>query len=138
MPKVRFAGLRVLNIVMSDDALTIWTIGHSTRTTAEFLGMLEANAIEAIADVRRYPGSRKNPQFNPDTLRTHPARKEFFWKPRNGETARAMPGVVQGVEFCGVLEVTDRERFLQTFRGGVGSAKAFGFGMLVLAPLAAE
>lgn len=77
-------------------------------------------------------------RFNPDTLRTHPARKEFFWKPRNGETARAMPGVVQGVEFCGVLEVTDRERFLQTFRGGVGSAKAFGFGMLVLAPLAAE
>jgi len=69
MPKVRFAGLRVLNIVMSSEALTIWTIGHSTRTTAEFLGMLEANAIEAIADVRRYPGSRKNPQFNPDTLR---------------------------------------------------------------------
>ncbi|MBS0440163.1 MAG: DUF488 domain-containing protein [Proteobacteria bacterium] len=54
---------------MSSEALTIWTIGHSTRTTAEFLGMLEANAIEAIADVRRYPGSRKNPQFNPDTLR---------------------------------------------------------------------
>jgi CRISPR system Cascade subunit CasE len=74
-------------------------------------------------------------RFNPDTLSTHPARKEFFWKPRNGERAQARPGVVQGVEFHGVLEVIDRGRFLQTFRSGVGSAKAFGFGLLLLAPL---
>lgn len=69
MPKVRFAGRRVLNIVMSDDALTIWTIGHSTRTAAEFLDLLAANKVEALADVRRYAGSRKYPQFNPDLLR---------------------------------------------------------------------
>jgi len=73
-------------------------------------------------------------RIDPDTLRTHPARKEFFWKPRNGENAKAMPGVVQGIEFRGVLEVADRERFLQTLHRGVGSAKAFGFGLLVLAP----
>lgn len=54
---------------MSEQALTIWTIGHSTRTSAEFLALLAANAIEAIADVRRYAGSRKHPQFNPDALR---------------------------------------------------------------------
>jgi CRISPR-associated protein Cas6/Cse3/CasE subtype I-E len=72
---------------------------------------------------------------NSDTLRTHPARKEFFWKPRNGGNTKAMPGVVQGIEFRGVLEVTDRARFFQTFRSGVGSAKAFGFGLLVLAPI---
>ena len=55
MPKVPIAGRVVLNIVMSDGmsnkVFTIWTIGHSTRTTAEFLGMLEANAIEAIAEL---------------------------------------------------------------------------------------
>jgi CRISPR system Cascade subunit CasE len=77
-------------------------------------------------------------RVDPDTLCTHPARKEFFWKPRNGETAKAMPGAVQGVEFRGVLEVTERERFLQSVRGGVGSAKAFGFGLLVLAPISIE
>ena len=54
---------------MPDDATTIWTIGHSTRTHGEFLELLAANKIEALADVRRFPGSRKFPQFNQDVLR---------------------------------------------------------------------
>jgi uncharacterized protein (DUF488 family) len=49
--------------------LTLWTIGHSTRTSVEFLALLAANGIQAVADVRRYAGSRKYPQFNPDALR---------------------------------------------------------------------
>jgi uncharacterized protein (DUF488 family) len=50
---------------MSDlQGLKIWTIGHSTRTLAEFLELLKYNRIEALADVRRYPGSRKYPHFN--------------------------------------------------------------------------
>jgi hypothetical protein len=44
-------------------------------------------------------------------------------------------GVVQGTEFRDVLEVTGRGRFHETCRNGVGSAKAFGFGLLVLAPI---
>ena len=47
---------------------TIWTIGHSTRTLEEFLAILAAYRIEAIADVRRYPGSRRWPQFARDAL----------------------------------------------------------------------
>jgi len=54
---------------MNEEALTLWTIGHSTRTTVEFLALLAAHGIEAVADVRRYAGSRKYPQFNPDALR---------------------------------------------------------------------
>lgn len=54
--------------MMSDDWLTIWTIGHSTRTLGEFLELLSANAIETVADVRRFPGSRKYPQFDQDAL----------------------------------------------------------------------
>ena len=54
---------------MSGEALAIWTIGHSTRTATEFLDLLADNAIEALADVRRYAGSRKHPQFNPEPLR---------------------------------------------------------------------
>ncbi|MBS0487897.1 MAG: DUF488 domain-containing protein, partial [Proteobacteria bacterium] len=72
MPKVPIAGRVVLNIVMSDGmsnkVFTIWTIGHSTRTAAEFLALLAANGIETVADVRRYAGSRKYPQFNPEPL----------------------------------------------------------------------
>jgi len=49
---------------------TIWTIGHSTRSAAEFLALLTSNGIEALADVRRFPGSRKYPHFNVEPL-TH-------------------------------------------------------------------
>ena len=48
--------------------LEIWTIGHSTRSIEEFLELLQASSIEAIADVRRHAGSRKYPHFNPEAL----------------------------------------------------------------------
>lgn len=40
-----------------------------------------------------------------------------------------------GVQFRGTLEVTDRERFIETYQSGIGSAKSFGFGLLLLAPV---
>lgn len=46
----------------------IWTIGHSTHSYDEFLEMLFAYKIEVLADVRSYPGSRKFPQFNKESL----------------------------------------------------------------------
>jgi uncharacterized protein (DUF488 family) len=54
---------------MNDRGLTVWTVGHSTRTLEDFLQLLAINGIEAIADVRRYAGSRKYPHFNGDALR---------------------------------------------------------------------
>ncbi|HKU78821.1 MAG TPA: DUF488 domain-containing protein [Rhodanobacteraceae bacterium] len=48
---------------------TLWTIGHSTRSLDEFLALLKDNAIEVLADVRHYPGSRKYPHFNAESLR---------------------------------------------------------------------
>lgn len=38
------------------------------------------------------------------------------------------------VEFVGVLTITDPDRFLETIRSGIGSAKAYGFGLLSIAP----
>lgn len=49
-------------------AETVWTIGHSNRTAAAFLELLAAQSIELLADVRRFPGSRKHPQFGRDAL----------------------------------------------------------------------
>jgi CRISPR system Cascade subunit CasE len=40
-----------------------------------------------------------------------------------------------GVQFRGILEVTDTERFAETYHSGIGSAKSFGFGLLLLAPI---
>lgn len=47
---------------------TIWTIGHSTRTFEELVEMLRSFEIELVADIRSFPGSRKFPQFNKETL----------------------------------------------------------------------
>ncbi len=44
--------------------VTVWTIGHSTRTIEEFVRVLEAHGIKAVADVRRFPTSRRYPHFD--------------------------------------------------------------------------
>jgi uncharacterized protein (DUF488 family) len=48
----------------SDSAITIWTVGHSTRSIEEFNHILIAYEIETLVDVRTFPGSRRYPQFN--------------------------------------------------------------------------
>ena len=47
----------------------IYTIGHSTRPIEEFIHLLKLSQIEIVVDIRRFPGSRKFPQYNPDNLR---------------------------------------------------------------------
>jgi len=47
----------------------VFTIGHSTRTVAEFIGLLREAAVERVVDVRSIPRSRTNPQFNTEALR---------------------------------------------------------------------
>ena len=46
----------------------VLTIGHSTRSVEELLGLLEAHGVEHLADVRTIPRSRHNPQFNRERL----------------------------------------------------------------------
>jgi len=53
---------------MEEDNKTIWTIGHSTRPLEEFLSMLHSFNIQQVADIRRFPGSRKFPQYNEEAL----------------------------------------------------------------------
>lgn len=47
----------------------IYTIGHSTHTTREFINILKAYDIKCLVDVRHYPGSRYCPQFNKTNLK---------------------------------------------------------------------
>jgi len=46
----------------------VWTIGHSTRSLETLLGLLRAHGIERVADVRRFPRSRRHPHVNAETL----------------------------------------------------------------------
>src|SRR5215212_10855158 len=45
-----------------------FTIGHSTRSAEEFIGLLKESEIQVLVDVRTIPRSRRNPQFNKDAL----------------------------------------------------------------------
>ena len=64
-----------------------------------------------------------------DSLRTIPRGREFFHKNR---TSR---GAHNAIEFQGELTVTDAALFRATVASGIGSAKAFGFGLLIIAPI---
>jgi uncharacterized protein (DUF488 family) len=44
------------------------TVGHSNRTLEAFLHLLRAHQVTLVVDVRKMPGSRRNAQFNRDTL----------------------------------------------------------------------
>ncbi len=63
-----------------------------------------------------------------DFLQISPPVNQPFYKNR-------IRGNHKRVDFQGVLNVEDREKFKESFNQGIGSAKAFGFGMLVLQPI---
>lgn len=41
-----------------------FTIGHSTHPLDEFIGLLRSQRVTLVADVRKMPGSRRNPQYS--------------------------------------------------------------------------
>ena len=67
-----------------------WSVGHSTHSIAEFLAILQPHAIETVADVRRFPGSRRHPQFGAEALGSSLASHgiEYRWFPELGGRRR--------------------------------------------------
>jgi uncharacterized protein (DUF488 family) len=53
---------------MTNMSKKIWTVGHSTRSWEEFVELLKSFAIEHLADIRTFPGSRRYPHFNKEAL----------------------------------------------------------------------
>lgn len=74
-------------------ALTVYTIGHSTRSFPEFLEALAPYGIEVVADVRRFPGSRRLPQFAEPVLRAELESHGlgYEWIPALGGRRRPVP-----------------------------------------------
>lgn len=73
---------------------TVWTIGHSTRPLDEFVATLHAHRIQLVADVRRFPGSRRLPQYASDDLAAALERNgiAYRWLPLLGGRRRPDPG----------------------------------------------
>lgn len=72
----------------------IYTAGHSTRTAAELLALLGEAGVRVLVDVRRFPGSRRHPQFSRDALAQALAEAgiEYVHEPGLGGRRAPRPG----------------------------------------------
>jgi uncharacterized protein (DUF488 family) len=55
-------------VAVAPGATRLYTVGHSTRTLDDLVGLLHDYGITQLVDVRHYPRSRRNPQFNLEAL----------------------------------------------------------------------
>src|SRR5215472_13992140 len=73
---------------------TLFTIGHSTRTMEELIHALQAHGIKTLVDIRAFPGSRRLPHFNRESLAEAlpKAGIEYVWmKELGGRRTRTLP-----------------------------------------------
>ena len=65
-----------------DGTGVIHTIGHSTRTSETFIALLKTHAIELLVDVRRWPASKRHPQFKREALAASLKENgiDYFWR----------------------------------------------------------
>jgi uncharacterized protein (DUF488 family) len=104
--------------------MTLFTIGHSTHSLERFLGLLALHGIEALADIRRFPGSRKFPQFNQDDLASamQKAEIEYHWLEglggRRGKLRDGSPSVNLGLHNAAFRNYADHMR-TEKFEEGV-------------------
>jgi uncharacterized protein (DUF488 family) len=75
------------------EQISIWTVGHSTLAIEDFIGLLDAFEIQVLVDVRSFPGSRRFPQFNKESLQSSltAAGIEYVHLPELGGRRRARP-----------------------------------------------
>ena len=99
--------------------VTVWTIGHSTRTADEFIAVLAAHEIETVVDVRRFPGSRRLPQFGAQALAAslREAGVGYRWIEALGGRRRPDPDspndAWENEAFRGYADHTEREEFAE-------------------------
>lgn len=58
-------------------SLPFFTVGHSTRTVPEFADLLRVGEVEVVVDIRKLPGSRRNPQYNETALKEEMAEYQI-------------------------------------------------------------
>jgi uncharacterized protein (DUF488 family) len=83
------------NRSMKSPAVHLFSIGHSNHLLKRFIELLRQHEIEAIADIRRFPGSRKHPHFGKDSLQVslRDAGIEYRWIEELGGRRAAKTGV---------------------------------------------
>ncbi len=76
---------------MNPRAITVYTIGHSNHPIDRFLALLKEHAIDVLVDIRRFPGSRKHPQFNQENLQASLRQEtiDYLWLEELGGRRKA-------------------------------------------------
>jgi len=64
--------------------ITVYTIGHSTRTIEEFIRLLDVYKIKIVIDVRTIAKSRHNPQFDQDKLNESLEKHSIIYRHMEG------------------------------------------------------
>ena len=114
---------------MAEEALTIWTVGHSTRSIEDFLTLLKAHNIESLVDVRHYPGSRRYPQFNKEHLAESLAKVgiDYHHLLKLGGRRRPRPDsrntAWRNEAFRGYADYMESEAFAEGIRGLINFAQ---------------
>jgi uncharacterized protein (DUF488 family) len=109
--------------------MSVLTIGHSTRPLDEFLALLTANRVQVLFDVRRYPGSRRHPQFSRDALAAtlDGAGIEYHHEPRLGGRRDPVPGSPnvnwRSASFRGYADHTATAEFKAALQGVVDAGR---------------
>src|SRR5262249_49852450 len=82
----RTTNQRIPAVLLHSGAVTVYTPGHSTPTAAPLLALLPPHAVRGLADVRRYPASRRHPQFAREALQESlpAAGLRYDWLPALG------------------------------------------------------
>jgi uncharacterized protein (DUF488 family) len=72
----------------------LFTLGHSTRSFEDFVHICQAHGVRRIADVRRFPGSRRSPHFARGSLEQELPRfgVDYVWIPKLGGRRRRARG----------------------------------------------
>ena len=87
--------VRVLRALPEGGALNgrVYTVGHGNRTLEELVEALRAHGVTQLADVRSFPGSRRNPQFGREQLeRSLPSNGiAYLWMKELGGRRKARP-----------------------------------------------
>ena len=60
--------------------MSFYTVGHSNHSSERLIALLRSAAVEALIDVRSFPGSKRNPQFNAERLAADLANAAIFYR----------------------------------------------------------
>jgi uncharacterized protein (DUF488 family) len=112
---------------VTDPSAQVWTVGHGARPLADFLAVLASALITLVVDVRRFPGSRRHPQYGrtalTEGLGAAGTGYEWWGEALGGRRSRSPDSrhvALRQAAFAGYADHMDTEEF----RGAVGDLLA--------------